>query len=219
MPGYGWLPQVIPIYGRGSEFDPRQEAIKVQPVPPRPAGQRPSAVQVRCSLQVSRLGCEKCGLQDSRWHGARGLRDCQQTIEACVQLYGPQPLCCKLWNCAAYTSKDAGLIMYCQCALVMPVYTLEHSSLLLLMRCVCFVLLATCCCARRLVQQVPTSRECCQHCLASSWDQVRPAGAAVAAAGWWVGCIVLKAKAVCREVEVVTGHMAAADSAVQCTSA
>jgi hypothetical protein len=42
--------QVIPIYGRGSDFDPRQEAIKVQPVPPRPAGQRPSAVQ------VSRLG-------------------------------------------------------------------------------------------------------------------------------------------------------------------
>lgn len=38
--------QVIPIYGRGSDFDPRQEAIKVQPVPPRPAGQRPSAVQV-----------------------------------------------------------------------------------------------------------------------------------------------------------------------------
>jgi hypothetical protein len=37
--------QVIPIYGRGSDFDPRQEAIKVQPVPPRPAGQRPSAVQ------------------------------------------------------------------------------------------------------------------------------------------------------------------------------
>ncbi|WIA08967.1 hypothetical protein OEZ86_011555 [Tetradesmus obliquus] len=37
--------KVIPIYGRGSEFDPRQEAIKVQPVPPRPAGQRPSAVQ------------------------------------------------------------------------------------------------------------------------------------------------------------------------------
>lgn len=46
--------QVIPIYGRGSEFDPRQEAIKVQPVPPRPAGQRPSAVQV--------------GVQLSRWH-------------------------------------------------------------------------------------------------------------------------------------------------------
>jgi len=38
-------PQVIPIYGRGSDFDPRQaEAIKVQPVPPRPAGQRPTAV-------------------------------------------------------------------------------------------------------------------------------------------------------------------------------
>jgi len=37
--------KVIPIYGRGSDFDPRQEAIKVQPVPPRPAGQRPSAVQ------------------------------------------------------------------------------------------------------------------------------------------------------------------------------
>ena len=40
--------QVIPIYGRGSDFDPRQaEAIKVQPVPPRPAGQRPAPVQVR----------------------------------------------------------------------------------------------------------------------------------------------------------------------------
>eukprot|EP00879_Flechtneria_rotunda_P001026 GHRR01001163.1.p1 GENE.GHRR01001163.1~~GHRR01001163.1.p1 ORF type:complete len:212 (+),score=39.52 GHRR01001163.1:92-637(+) len=37
--------KVIPIYGRGSEFDPRQEAVKVQPVPPRPAGQRPSVVQ------------------------------------------------------------------------------------------------------------------------------------------------------------------------------
>jgi hypothetical protein len=36
--------QVIPIYGRGSDFDPRQsEAVKVQPVPPRPAGQRPTA--------------------------------------------------------------------------------------------------------------------------------------------------------------------------------
>jgi hypothetical protein len=34
--------KVIPIYGRGSEFDPRQEAKIVQPVPPRPAGQRPS---------------------------------------------------------------------------------------------------------------------------------------------------------------------------------
>jgi hypothetical protein len=34
--------QVIPIYGRGSDFDLRHaEAIKVQPVPPRPAGQRP----------------------------------------------------------------------------------------------------------------------------------------------------------------------------------
>lgn len=37
--------QVIPIYSRGRDFDPRQEAIKEQPVPPRPAGQRPSAVQ------------------------------------------------------------------------------------------------------------------------------------------------------------------------------
>ncbi|KIY95969.1 RING finger protein [Monoraphidium neglectum] len=37
--------KVIPIYGRGSDFDPRQaEAVKVQPVPPRPAGQRPAAV-------------------------------------------------------------------------------------------------------------------------------------------------------------------------------
>jgi hypothetical protein len=39
--------QVIPIYGRGSDFESRhQEAVKVQPVPPRPAGQRPAAVQV-----------------------------------------------------------------------------------------------------------------------------------------------------------------------------
>lgn len=37
--------KVIPIYGRGSDFDPRQaEAVAVQPVPPRPAGQRPTAV-------------------------------------------------------------------------------------------------------------------------------------------------------------------------------
>ena len=44
-------PQVIPIYGRGSEFDPRQaEAINVKPVPPRPAGQRPTVVQVRAPL-------------------------------------------------------------------------------------------------------------------------------------------------------------------------
>jgi hypothetical protein len=49
------LRQVIPIYGRGSEFDPRQEAIKVQPVPPRPAGQRPSAVQVRRQESVNAL--------------------------------------------------------------------------------------------------------------------------------------------------------------------
>eukprot|EP00882_Tetradesmus_deserticola_P002444 GHRQ01002605.1.p1 GENE.GHRQ01002605.1~~GHRQ01002605.1.p1 ORF type:complete len:167 (+),score=40.29 GHRQ01002605.1:175-675(+) len=42
--------KVIPIYGRGSEFDPRQEAIKVQPVPPRPAGQRPSAVQAGAAV-------------------------------------------------------------------------------------------------------------------------------------------------------------------------
>ena len=35
---------MIPIYGRGSDFDPRQaEAVKVAPVPPRPAGQRPAA--------------------------------------------------------------------------------------------------------------------------------------------------------------------------------
>lgn len=33
--------KVIPIYGRGCDTDPRQEAVKVQPVPPRPAGQRP----------------------------------------------------------------------------------------------------------------------------------------------------------------------------------
>lgn len=40
------IDKVIPIYGRGSDFDPRQqEAIKVQPVPPRPAGQRPVVVQ------------------------------------------------------------------------------------------------------------------------------------------------------------------------------
>jgi hypothetical protein len=38
-----------------------------------------------------------------------------------------------------------------------------------------------CCClrvaaaARRLVQQVPTSRECCRRCLASSWGQVSTA--------------------------------------------
>lgn len=52
--------QVIPIYGRGSDFDPRQEAIKVQPVPPRPAGQRPSAVQVCCLSAV--LQARWCGL-------------------------------------------------------------------------------------------------------------------------------------------------------------
>ena len=47
--------QVIPIYGRGSDFDPRQaEAIKVQPVPPRPAGQRPAPVQVRARSKERR---------------------------------------------------------------------------------------------------------------------------------------------------------------------
>jgi len=40
------IDKVIPIYGRGCELDPRQlEAIKVQPVPPRPAGQRSQPVQ------------------------------------------------------------------------------------------------------------------------------------------------------------------------------
>ncbi|GAX75843.1 hypothetical protein CEUSTIGMA_g3286.t1 [Chlamydomonas eustigma] len=34
--------KVIPIYGRGSDLDPR---LKPQPVPPRPAGQRPSVIQ------------------------------------------------------------------------------------------------------------------------------------------------------------------------------
>ncbi|KAG1676171.1 hypothetical protein FOA52_005012 [Chlamydomonas sp. UWO 241] len=33
------IDQVVPIYGRGSDFDPR--GVKVEPVPPRPAGQRP----------------------------------------------------------------------------------------------------------------------------------------------------------------------------------
>lgn len=56
------LPQVIPIYGRGSEFDPRQEAIKVQPVPPRPAGQRPTAVQVR--------RCRTPGHVQAGWYSA-----------------------------------------------------------------------------------------------------------------------------------------------------
>lgn len=33
--------KVVPIYGRGSDFDPRQEALaKPIVVPPRPAGQR-----------------------------------------------------------------------------------------------------------------------------------------------------------------------------------
>lgn len=40
------IDKVIPIYGRGSDVDPRQqEPQKVQPVPPRPAGQRTAAAQ------------------------------------------------------------------------------------------------------------------------------------------------------------------------------
>ena len=30
--------KVVPIYGRGNDFDPR---VKLVPVPPRPAGQQP----------------------------------------------------------------------------------------------------------------------------------------------------------------------------------
>jgi E3 ubiquitin-protein ligase RNF5 len=40
--------KVIPIYGRGSDLDPR---LKPQPVPPRPAGQRPSVTQAGSQAQ------------------------------------------------------------------------------------------------------------------------------------------------------------------------
>lgn len=40
------IEKVIPIYGRGTETAANiQEAVKLQPVPPRPVGQRPAAVQ------------------------------------------------------------------------------------------------------------------------------------------------------------------------------
>lgn len=57
------MTQVIPIYGRGSEFDPRQEAIKVQPVPPRPAGQRPTAVQVCTQASCCCHNLHACGVE------------------------------------------------------------------------------------------------------------------------------------------------------------
>lgn len=49
--------KVVPIYGRGSDTpaDPRADALKLQPLPPRPAGQRTAAVQVGgdlCCLHV-----------------------------------------------------------------------------------------------------------------------------------------------------------------------
>lgn len=38
--------KVVPIYGRGSENPAPIAQDKVMPMPPRPAGQRPSVVQV-----------------------------------------------------------------------------------------------------------------------------------------------------------------------------
>ena len=43
--------RVVPIYGRGSELDPRMKAAQ-QPVPPRPAGQRPVIAPVGMLLLI-----------------------------------------------------------------------------------------------------------------------------------------------------------------------
>lgn len=37
--------KVIPIYGRGCDFDPRDACKELEPVPRRPAGQRPIHAQ------------------------------------------------------------------------------------------------------------------------------------------------------------------------------
>jgi len=45
--------KVVPIYGRGNDFDPRVKLLV--PVPPRPAGQQPFAVaQVICAGSTKR---------------------------------------------------------------------------------------------------------------------------------------------------------------------
>lgn len=48
-------PQVIPIYGRGSD-ERIHPAVKAQPVPPRPAGQRPAAVMMASQHTASHQG-------------------------------------------------------------------------------------------------------------------------------------------------------------------
>ena len=56
--------KVIPIYGRGCDFDPRDACKELEPVPRRPAGQRPMHAQAQVqevpSANAGQGACSQC---------------------------------------------------------------------------------------------------------------------------------------------------------------